>query len=157
MTKEEQFKKFVKRVYHLMILAFSIFLLIGGATIYYLIDPDFSAFKSSPETLVTTQVEVDEDLVENGIHVRTGLIDADGLMTVVNNCTNCHSAKLVTQNKMSAERWNETILWMQETQNLWELGDNQEIIVNYLVTNYPVVDKGRRENLTNIEWYELEN
>jgi hypothetical protein len=157
MTKEEEYIKFVKKVYHLMILAFSIFILIGGATIFYLNDPNFSAFKNSPETLVTSQEEVDEDLVEDGIHVRTGLIDAEGLMTVVNNCTNCHSAKLVTQNKMSAERWNETILWMQETQNLWDLGDNQEIIVNYLVTNYPVVDKGRRENLTNIEWYELEN
>ena len=157
MTKEEENKKFVKKVYHLMILAFSIFILISGATIFYLNDPNFSAFKNSPETLVTSQEEVDEDLVEDGIHVRTGLIDAEGLMAVVNNCTNCHSAKLVTQNKMSAERWNETILWMQETQNLWDLGDNQEIIVNYLVTNYPVVDKGRRENLTNIEWYELEN
>jgi hypothetical protein len=157
MTKEEEYKKFVKKVYHLMILAFSIFILISGATIFYLNDPNFSAFKNSPETLVTSQEEVDEDLVEDGIHVRTGLIDAEGLMAVVNNCTNCHSAKLVTQNKMSAERWNETILWMQETQNLWDLGDNQEIIVNYLVTNYPVVDKGRRENLTNIEWYELEN
>jgi hypothetical protein len=157
MTKEEEYKKFVKKVYHLMILAFSIFILISGATIFYLNDPNFSAFKKSPETLVTTQEEVDEDLVEDGIHVRTGLIDAEGLMTVVNNCTNCHSAKLVTQNRMSAERWNETIIWMQETQNLWDLGDNQEIIVNYLVSNYPVVDKGRRENLINIEWYDLEN
>ena len=56
---------------------------------------------------------------------------------------------------MSEERWNATIRWMQETQNLWDLGPNQEIIVNYLVTNYPVEDKGRRENLTNIEWYDL--
>ena len=58
---------------------------------------------------------------------------------------------------MSKERWNATIRWMQETQNLWDLGDNQEIIVNYLVTNYPVEDKGRRASLTNIEWYELED
>jgi hypothetical protein len=92
MTKEEEYIKFVKKVYHLMILAFSIFILIGGATIFYLNDPNFSAFKNSPETLVTSQEEVDEDLVEDGIHVRTGLIDAEGLMTVVNNCTNCHSA-----------------------------------------------------------------
>ena len=58
---------------------------------------------------------------------------------------------------MSAERWNETIEWMQETQNLWDLGENQEVIVNYLVTNYPPdVAGGRRSNLTNIEWYEHE-
>ena len=56
---------------------------------------------------------------------------------------------------MTAERWDETIKWMQETQNLWDLGENQEVIVNYLVTNYPPKkSSGRRANLTNIEWYE---
>jgi hypothetical protein len=62
-------------------------------------------------------------------------------MTVVNNCTNCHSVKLVAQNRMNAERWNASIKWMQQTQNLWNFGDNQEIIVNYLVTNYPSIAK----------------
>jgi hypothetical protein len=76
---------------------------------------------------------------------------------VVNNCTNCHSSKLVIQNRMNAERWNTTIKWMQETQNLWDLGDNHTIIVNYLTTNYPPQNKGRRQNLSQIEWYELGN
>ena len=76
-------------------------------------------------------------------------------MTVVNNCTNCHSSKLVIQNRMNKERWDATIKWMQETQNLWDLGENQAVIVNYLVANYPPVDKGRRENLSNITWYKL--
>lgn len=108
----------------------------------------------------TTSNEIspeDWDKIENGIHVRTGLIDGEGLMTVVSNCTSCHSAKLLTQNRMTAERWNETIKWMQETQNLWDLGDNQEIIVKYLTTYYPYKKKGRRATLTNIEWYELED
>lgn len=114
-------------------------------------------FSNKQPDVIYADVVEDEDKIENGIHVRTGLIDADGLMTVVNNCTNCHSAKLVTQNRMNEERWNATIKWMQETQNLWELGDNQKIIVNYLVTNYPAKAKGRRMNLNNINWYELEN
>lgn len=101
------------------------------------------------------QENQDPNRIENGIHLRTGLIDDEGLMTVVANCTACHSAQLVTQNRMNEERWNATIRWMQETQNLWDLGDNQEIIVNYLVRNYPPIEKGRRENLKNIEWYEL--
>ena len=122
--------------------------------LFAIYDPTFSIFKNN--TLEQTYVDVDEDKIENGIHIRTGFIEADGLMTVVNNCTNCHSAKLVTQNRMNAERWNATIKWMQETQNLWDLGENQEIIVNYLVTNYPPQEKGRRMNLSNIEWYELE-
>jgi hypothetical protein len=119
-----------------------------------MVNPGFFDFKSKPETVAVELI--DEDRIENGIHLRTGLIDADGLMTVVNNCTNCHSAKLVTQNKMSAEGWNTTIKWMQETQNLWDLGGNQEIIVNYLVLNYPLKAKGRRMTLTGIDWYELE-
>ncbi len=101
------------------------------------------------------QENQDPNRIENGIHVRTGLIDDEGLMTVVAHCTACHSAQLVMQNRMNEERWNATIRWMQETQNLWDLGDNQEIIVNYLVKNYPPIEKGRRENLKNIEWYEL--
>jgi hypothetical protein len=110
-------------------------------------------------TPVIAAVEVPEDLdlIENGIHVRTGLIEAEGLMSVVSNCTSCHSAKLITQNRMNAERWNETIKWMQETQGLWDLGGNQEIIVNYLVKNYPLIKKGRRMKLENITWYELED
>jgi cytochrome c1 len=106
---------------------------------------------------VETPVEIDEDSIENGVHVRTGFVAAEGLMTVVNNCTNCHSAKLVTQNRMTKERWVATIKWMQETQNLWDLGKNQEIIVNYLAVNYAPNKKGRRQILTNIDWYELEN
>ena len=127
----------------------SILLLI---TIYY---PSFSFGVSNTEVLA--EVEVDEDRIENGIHVRTGLKEAAGLMTVVNNCTNCHSSKLVIQNRMTEERWNETIKWMQEKQNLWQLGENQEIIVNYLVENYPVNQVGRRMTLSNIDWYELKD
>jgi hypothetical protein len=110
---------------------------------------------NSTEASTENQGSQDPNRIENGIHVRTGLIDDEGLMTVVANCTACHSAQLVTQNRMNEERWNATIRWMQETQNLWDLGDNQEIIVNYLVKNYPPVEKGRRENLKSIEWYEL--
>ncbi len=112
------------------------------------------------ETIITsseTNSDGDADKIENGIHVRTGLIDAEGLMVVVQNCTSCHSASLITQNRMTEERWNETIKWMQETQNLWELGPNQKVIVDYLVTNYPPMKKGRRMVLKDVDWYELED
>lgn len=131
-------------------------LLLSIATVILLVlivDPQLTFFDSK----TVAETKIDEDKIENGIHVRTGFKDAEGLMTVVNNCTNCHSAKLVIQNRMNKERWDATIKWMQETQNLWDLGENQEIIVNYLVANYPPVEKGRRASLTNIEWYELKN
>lgn len=159
MNREEAFRVQVKRLYQSLMLFLSLFVIAGGGIIYYMYNPDGLNFNSKTEdTMVAVPtVEEDEDRIENGIHVRTGLVDAEGLMTVVNNCTNCHSAKLVTQNRMNAERWNATIKWMQETQNLWDLGGNQAIIVNYLVTNYPPKAKGRRMILNDIQWYELEN
>ena len=155
--KEDAFRKQVKKVHRLLALLFVLFVIAGGGIISYMVNPNVLDFMSKSETVAIAPVEVDEDRIENGIHVRTGLIDAEGLMIVVNNCTNCHSSKLVTQNRMNAERWNATIKWMQETQNLWDLGRNQEVIVNYLVTNYPPKAKGRRAVLTDIDWYELED
>ena len=155
MIKEDAFKAQVRKVYRLLMLLFALFVITGGGLMYYMVNPSFFDFKTKSETVALEPIEVDEDRIENGIHVRTGLVDAEGLMTVVNNCTNCHSSKLVTQNRMNAERWNATIKWMQETQNLWDLGRNQEVIVNYLVTNYPPIAKGRRMVLTDIDWYEL--
>ena len=155
MNQEKTFRKQVRKVYRLLKLLFVLFVITGGGLVYYMVNPGFLDFKSKQETIVAIPVEIDEDRIENGVHVRTGLVDAEGLMTVVNNCTNCHSAKLVTQNRMTTERWNATIRWMQETQNLWELGKNQDVIVNYLVTNYPPIAKGRRMVLTDINWYEL--
>lgn len=121
--------------------------------IWLIVEPDISFFKGS--TNKPQSLEVSDGDIIDGIHVQTGLIDDEGMMAVINNCTSCHSSKLVIQNRMDKDRWNATINWMQETQNLWELGGNREIIVNYLVKNYPPVEKGRRENIANIEWYEL--
>tara|TARA_B110000967_G_C18676568_1_gene455818 strand:+ start:299 stop:625 length:327 start_codon:yes stop_codon:yes gene_type:complete len=75
--------------------------------IVLLLNPNGFSF----ETIDTEQTitEVNEDLIENGIHVRTGFKDAEGLLTVVQNCTSCHSSKLVIQNRMNADRWNATI------------------------------------------------
>ncbi len=157
MSKEEVFKVQVRKVYQLLMSLLILFTITGIGLTYYVMNPNGFGSNSKTDTLVAIPLEIDEDRIENGIHIRTGLIDAEGLMVVVNNCTNCHSSKLVTQNRMSAESWNETIEWMQETQNLWDLGGNQEIIVNYLVTNYPSTAKGRRMVLTDIDWYELED
>lgn len=55
-----------------------------------------------------------------------GFIDdgSPGYETVKTNCVVCHSAKLVTQNKYSADGWLASIRWMQKTQNLWSFCDN---------------------------------
>lgn len=157
MNQQDTFKNSVKKVYRLLLVLFVMILVMASSVIYLMVDPDLSMLRSTGATSeYVAVVEDDYDKIENGVHIRTGLIEAEGLMEVVNNCTNCHSSKLVTQNRMNKDRWIATIRWMQETQNLWDLGGNEEIIVNYLVTNYPPSKKGRREVLTNIEWYDLQ-
>lgn len=139
---------------------FVLFALFGGMLIYLMVDPELSVFKSGPDmetvAVAETESEDDWDKIEDGVHLRTGFVEGEGLMTVVNNCTNCHSAKLVTQNRMSREGWEATIRWMQETQNLWDLGNNEPIILDYLANYYAPQKKGRRQNLSDIEWYVLE-
>ena len=147
-----------QELYRKIILACAVIGIGAIILVYLIIDPSFSTFKTdAPQTeLVTIPEEDDYDKIENGIHVRTGFIDAPGMMVTVQNCTNCHSAKLVMQNRMNEERWKSTIKWMQETQNLWDLGENEAVIINYLVTNYPPKKLGRRAVLTDIEWYQFE-
>ena len=160
MKEQEDFKKTKVSIRRLGVLLSSFLVLVCVFFIYIMADPTFSVFKNATEDEGVAAPEVieepDFDKIENGIHIRTGLAEGDGLQAVINHCTNCHSAKLVTQNRMTAEGWQATIQWMQETQNLWDLGKNEEIIVRYLATHYAPEKKGRRENLTNIEWYELE-
>ena len=153
MNGPEAFKDQVKQLYRALTGLLIAFVLVIGLVMAYVNDP--SLFEAKDNSWVAVPEE-DPDLIVDGIHQRTGLVEAEGLMAVVSNCTSCHSAKLITQNRMNAERWNTTIAWMQETQNLWDLGDQQEVIVNYLVTNYPPKAKGRRMALTDIQWYELE-
>lgn len=145
-TRPKPRKKLLRKRYFLLLIAFVLLII-------FLSNPNIiDEFEEN--NISTFKIEKKEG-VENGIHVQTGFIDGDGLCIVIANCTGCHSAQLVIQNRMNKERWNSTIRWMQETQNLWDLGENQEVIVNYLVTNYPPIEKGRRANLENIEWYEL--
>jgi hypothetical protein len=94
--------------------------------------------------------------IKDGIHVPSGFIADDGLETVLRNCTNCHSSKLVIQNRATREGWESMIRWMQRTQKLWDLGKNEEIILDYLSKNYASDKQGRRVPLSNIEWYVLQ-
>jgi hypothetical protein len=47
---------------------------------------------------------------------------------------------------------------MQETQGLWDLGDQEKTILDYLAANYAPEESSRRANLDMdaIEWYILE-
>ncbi len=94
--------------------------------------------------LYTNKNDIKND-IKNGVHLPTGFINGKGLEEVVISCTPCHSAKLVMQNRATKGGWISIIRWMQDTQNLWNLGTNEAVIVNYLSTYYAPNQKGRRE------------
>lgn len=60
------------------------------------------------------------------------------------HCTGCHSSKLITQQRGTAQQWLAMIRWMQQKQNLWQFDSGtEERIIAYLSENYPP-DAGRR-------------
>jgi|AntAceMinimDraft_11_1070367.scaffolds.fasta_scaffold05488_2 hypothetical protein len=144
MTKHKLFWKSSGLVYIVIILICSFTAILVIRTFCFVADEKVELIESDPEA------------IEYGVHLRTGLVEDIGMREVIFNCTNCHSAELVTQNRMTKKDWLGTIRWMQETQNLWDLGDNEQIILDYLAKNYAPKDKGRREMLKDVEWYLLE-
>ena len=81
-----------------------------------------------------------QDVRENG-----DLVLAEGWQNVQENCTECHSSLLITQNSGSKSVWESRIRWMQETQGLNQLGPElEESILNYLATNYGQKEENRR-------------
>lgn len=151
------FQDLYHKVIRACVILFTISTIGAIVLVYFMLNPRLSVFKNeaSQVEIATIPIE-DDDKIENGIHVRTGFIEATGMMETIQNCTNCHSSKLVIQNRMDKARWTSTIKWMQAAQNLWDLGENEAIIIDYLVTNYPPTKKGRRAVLSDVEWYELE-
>lgn len=138
-----------------MLATFGLLLLIFiGGIFYFKNNPE--SFRSTASYKNVTEEETSFIALDSITIAQSGFVNDEGVSQVIQNCTQCHSAKLVTQNRMSKEGWEGTITWMQDTQNLWDLGTNQEPIITYLAKNYGPKGKGRRQNLTNVEWYELE-
>lgn len=129
-------------------------LVIGLVTFVMLISTGSLEKIANKRKAAKQSVEVGSAIID-GVHVETGLVDSPGLQLVIQNCTSCHSSKLITQNRMNLAGWSSTIKWMQETQNLWDLGKSESVILEYLAANYSPTKKGRRQNLESIEWYEL--
>lgn len=76
----------------------------------------------------------------------------DGSQLVAAHCGACHSLSLVTQNRGDREHWTELIRWMQEDHNLWDLGDAEEDIVNYLATHYGAPELIPRRQPLKVKW-----
>lgn len=86
----------------------------------------------------------------------TGLYEDKNLYMVKAQCTNCHSTKLITQHRFSRDGWRQKIRWMQANHNLWELGETEVQVLDYLEKYYsPSATMARRAPLKDIKWYKL--
>ncbi len=138
---------------HVAVIAIGVVLVAGTLLLTASWTGRFSSALGSDSTSVAA---IDSTLlVIDGKDAQSGLIAADGYLTVKQNCTNCHSGKLITQNHLSRDRWETTIRWMQKNQNLGDLGGNEPIILDYLATNYGPQGGGRRKALETQVWYPL--
>ena len=53
-------------------------------------------------------------------------------------CTACHGYKLVSNQGMTRDKWDETLTWMTERHGMPKLeGKDRELILNYLAKTYP--------------------
>jgi hypothetical protein len=66
-----------------------------------------------------------------------GLPQAPGQEEVFYNCGACHSIRLVTQQRLSRQRWDHLLDWMVEKQGMVALEtDERSLILDYLATYY---------------------
>ncbi len=101
-------------------------------------------------THLNAEIIQNESNIEKQIDPQTGLIVDVGYELVKRNCTVCHSSKFILLQRGDRKDWQEMIVWMQETQGLWEFTpDTQNAILDYLAKNYAPEDKiERRKNLS---------
>lgn len=88
------------------------------------------------------------------IDSQSGLIVDKGYQEVKKNCSSCHSLTLVIQNKASRKGWLEMLRWMQKTQGMAMLKEQEEeVILSYLSKNYAVKKISRRRPLRIEKWH----
>ena len=88
----------------------------------------------------------------------SGLAIDETMPIVKGQCTACHSSKLILQSHFDRDKWIERIRWMQRTQKLWDLGETEKPILDYLVKYYgPLATPfdGRRLPLPAPVWHKL--
>ena len=145
-----------KKLAWLAISALSLTLLVallGAGMLYVLNNPEQFQQK---EPLVEESSPTEAGEIKDGRDVATGFIAEGDYQLVKARCISCHSSKLVLQNRATRDGWEEMIRWMQETQKLQDLGEDEDKILDYLASYYAPEEEGRRKNLTVEEWYVIE-
>lgn len=95
------------------------------------------------------------------IDAETGMIDDPNLMMVKAQCTACHSSKLILQHRFTRAGWLDRIRWMQKYHKLWDLGETETVVLDYLEKHYSPAnrlanDVFRQKPLPAAKWYKLE-
>lgn len=89
----------------------------------------------------------------------TGLALDSNFPLVKAQCTGCHSPMLILQHRFTRDEWLSKIRWMQRNHKLWDLGETEKPVLDYLAKHYAPNQSAysRREPLRNVKWYKLEN
>ena len=87
--------------------------------------------------MAVTTVTADTDTVEEEEPEFGVLTVADGVETTYYTCSGCHSEKIIAQQGLSHDRWDELLTWMVDKQGMGEPDeeDRKELLA-YLSTNY---------------------
>ena len=87
---------------------------------------------AEPNTTIAAQPAANEDEDEY-----QGLPPGDGRDEVFGLCGACHSLKLVTQQGLSRQRWDEVLVYMVEEQEMPELDrETNDLVLDYLTKFY---------------------
>ena len=91
------------------------------------------AFVGMAVTTVTANTDtVEEEEPEFGV-----LTVADGVETTYYTCSGCHSERIIAQQGMTRDNWDELLDWMIEDQGMGEPDDeDRNEILNYLAAYY---------------------
>jgi hypothetical protein len=57
-------------------------------------------------------------------------------MLVDQNCTACHSIRIVMQQHATEERWDHLLTWMVEEQGMWEMPEEERATVLAYLTEH---------------------
>ena len=84
--------------------------------------------------VVTIPAFSNEDDNEFGI-----LFNAPGVETTYYACSACHSERIVAQQGLSRQGWEEMLVWMVEEQGMFELEEaERNEVLDYLATHYNI-------------------
>jgi len=147
----------MKLIDHFITLIASILLIVIMILIYLRFPSTIDHLTKLSWPKAKVEVSDENPVIVSAQYLDGSLAEGQGVAVVQKHCLGCHSAQLITQNRMSRERWEYTIRWMQRTQGLWDLGSDEPVVLDYLAEYYAPQKVGRRANLQLDEedWYPL--